>query len=61
VVAEGVEDDATYKMLRTLDCDYAHGYFISPALPAEKLQEWLRTSPWGQPAQNLPHRVGART
>ncbi len=48
-------------MLRTLDCDYAQGYFISPALPAEKLQEWLRTSPWGQPAQNLPHRVGART
>jgi predicted signal transduction protein with EAL and GGDEF domain len=25
-------------MLRMLGCDYAQGYFISPPLPAEKLQ-----------------------
>jgi diguanylate cyclase (GGDEF)-like protein/PAS domain S-box-containing protein len=62
VVAEGVEDDATCKMLRMLGCDYAQGYFISPPLPAEQLQEWLRTSTWGQPASSrASNRVGART
>src|SRR5258708_13523458 len=33
VVAEGVEDDATLKMLRMLGCDYAPRYFISPPSP----------------------------
>ncbi len=60
VVAEGVEDDAACQMLRTLGCDYAQGYFISPPLPAEQLQEWFRTSPWGKPAPSRLHRVGAR-
>jgi diguanylate cyclase (GGDEF)-like protein/PAS domain S-box-containing protein len=60
VVAEGVEDDDACQMLRMLGCDYAQGYFISPPLPAEKLQKWLRTSPWGKPAQSRLHRVGAR-
>jgi EAL domain-containing protein (putative c-di-GMP-specific phosphodiesterase class I) len=60
VVAEGVEDDATCKMLRMLGCDYAQGYFISPPLPAKELREWLRTSSWGQPAQSRPRQVSAQ-
>jgi diguanylate cyclase (GGDEF)-like protein/PAS domain S-box-containing protein len=61
VVAEGVEDDATLKMLRMLGCDFAQGYFISPPLPAEKLQEWFRTSNWGQRAPVRHRGVAART
>jgi diguanylate cyclase (GGDEF)-like protein/PAS domain S-box-containing protein len=61
VVAEGVEDEATYKMLRMLSCDYAQGYFISPPLPSRELQEWLRTSTWGQPAHSRPRQVSAQT
>ncbi|HEV1996617.1 MAG TPA: EAL domain-containing protein, partial [Candidatus Dormibacteraeota bacterium] len=47
VVAEGVEDEATWKMLSVLGCDYAQGWYISRALPAAELEAWLRTSKWG--------------
>jgi diguanylate cyclase (GGDEF)-like protein/PAS domain S-box-containing protein len=47
VVAEGVEDDTAFRMLRDLGCDYAQGFHISPPLPAAALEDWLRTSPWG--------------
>ena len=50
VVAEGVEDGTSYKMLAEYGCDYAQGYFISPPLPADELVEWLRTSAWGDRA-----------
>ncbi len=47
VVAEGVEDEAGLKLLKQLGCDQAQGYFMSPPLSAQRLEEWLRTSPWG--------------
>jgi diguanylate cyclase (GGDEF)-like protein/PAS domain S-box-containing protein len=53
VVAEGVEDETTWKMLSLLGCDYAQGWFISKALPADELEAWLRTSRWGI-AQSVP-------
>lgn len=53
VVAEGVEDEATWKMLSLLGCDYAQGWFISKALPADELKAWLRTSKWGI-AESVP-------
>ena len=46
VVAEGVEDDETWKLLATLDCTQAQGYFISPPVAAENLRAWLANSPW---------------
>jgi EAL domain-containing protein (putative c-di-GMP-specific phosphodiesterase class I) len=46
VVAEGVEDEAGLKLLKQLGCDQAQGYFMSPPLPVDRLEEWLRTSPW---------------
>jgi predicted signal transduction protein with EAL and GGDEF domain len=42
VVAEGVEDEATYKELKKMGCDLAQGFLMSPALPAPALVEWLK-------------------
>jgi diguanylate cyclase (GGDEF)-like protein len=41
MVAEGVEDAATWSMLRSLGCDVIQGYHLSPPLPPERLVEWL--------------------
>jgi diguanylate cyclase len=41
VIAEGVEDRATWDALRELDCDLAQGYLLSRPLPAEALGDWL--------------------
>ena len=48
VVAEGVEDEQSLELLRELGCDHAQGYYMSRPLPAADLEEWLRTSRWGQ-------------
>lgn len=48
VVAEGVEDERSLELLRELGCDHAQGYFMSRPLPANELENWLRTSRWGQ-------------
>lgn len=42
VVAEGVEDEVTYRELKKMGCDIAQGYFIAPAMPADELLAWLR-------------------
>jgi diguanylate cyclase (GGDEF)-like protein len=44
VVAEGVEDAATWDMLRTLGCDDAQGYFMSRPLEPSALAEWIRSN-----------------
>ena len=41
VVAEGVEDDTTWGVLRDLGCDEIQGYVLAPALPASELTAWL--------------------
>ena len=39
VVAEGIEDEATFDLLTEMGCDYAQGYFISkPIGPNEFLE-----------------------
>ena len=48
-VAEGVEDRETYQALANMGCDYAQGYLFSPAIGADSLKEWLRTSGRGGP------------
>jgi diguanylate cyclase (GGDEF)-like protein/PAS domain S-box-containing protein len=46
VVAEGVENVETYERLRELGCDFAQGYFISRAMPAAALAEWVASAGW---------------
>ncbi|MDX1692395.1 MAG: bifunctional diguanylate cyclase/phosphodiesterase [Ketobacteraceae bacterium] len=41
VVAEGIEDKATYSLLREFGCDYAQGYYISRPLVQGEYCEWL--------------------
>jgi diguanylate cyclase (GGDEF)-like protein/PAS domain S-box-containing protein len=46
VVAEGVETLDHIDALARLNCDYAQGFFISPALPSDLLNQWLTSSAW---------------
>ena len=46
VVAEGIEDQATWDLLALLGCDTAQGYFISRPLPAADFDRWLAESGW---------------
>ncbi len=41
VVAEGVEDEATWNRLRELNCDYAQGYLMCRPIPLHELIDWL--------------------
>jgi diguanylate cyclase (GGDEF)-like protein len=41
VVAEGVEDEATWSRLRELNCDYAQGYLMCRPIPLHELIDWL--------------------
>lgn len=41
VVAEGVEDAATYALLKAMGCDILQGYFVSRPLPLEELVVYL--------------------
>ena len=44
VVAEGVEDAATYALLKAMRCDIIQGYFIARPLPLEELVTFLTDS-----------------
>lgn len=41
VLAEGVEDRKTLRVLRELGCDEIQGYYYSHPLPPEQLERWL--------------------
>ncbi|SCG57244.1 putative bifunctional diguanylate cyclase/phosphodiesterase [Micromonospora halophytica] len=41
VVAEGVEDERTWRLLHTAGCDVAQGWFHARPMPAEELATWL--------------------
>jgi diguanylate cyclase (GGDEF)-like protein/PAS domain S-box-containing protein len=41
VVAEGVEDHATWDVLAGLGCDVAQGYFLSRPIAATELEAWI--------------------
>ncbi|HKR62182.1 MAG TPA: EAL domain-containing protein [Thermoanaerobaculia bacterium] len=47
VCAEGVEDEATWKMLGELRCDLAQGFWIARPMPADELMQWLTDTSWG--------------
>jgi len=44
-VAEGVEDEATFSMLREMGCDAAQGYYAAPPMAAEDLILWWPERP----------------
>jgi predicted signal transduction protein with EAL and GGDEF domain len=44
VVAEGVEDLATWDRLGAFACDLVQGYLVSRPLPATQLEVWMRDS-----------------
>jgi EAL domain-containing protein (putative c-di-GMP-specific phosphodiesterase class I) len=41
VVAEGVETDQQYAIVRRLSCDLVQGYFIARPMPADQLLTWI--------------------
>lgn len=41
VVAEGVEDEATWNRLASFGCDAAQGYYMARPVPPEELGRWL--------------------
>jgi diguanylate cyclase (GGDEF)-like protein/PAS domain S-box-containing protein len=41
VVAEGVEDQATYELLAELGCDQVQGFHVARPLPAAELDAWV--------------------
>ncbi len=41
VVAEGVENEETAKVLADLQCDYVQGFYFTPPLPQSEYIEWL--------------------
>ncbi|RXQ98936.1 sensor domain-containing phosphodiesterase [Pseudoxanthomonas composti] len=45
VVAEGVESEAVYRMLREWGCDEGQGYWIARPMQADALEAWL-AMPW---------------
>ena len=46
VVAEGVEDEPSLKLLRTMGCDIAQGYFIHHPVAADEFESWCHQTPW---------------
>jgi EAL domain-containing protein (putative c-di-GMP-specific phosphodiesterase class I) len=41
VVAEGIETDQQYAIVRRLGCDLMQGYFIARPMPADQLLTWI--------------------
>lgn len=42
VVAEGIENQATWNLLDSLGCDFAQGYYLNRPIPAAELTRWLQ-------------------
>jgi predicted signal transduction protein with EAL and GGDEF domain len=47
VVAEGVEDETSWRRLADMGCDFVQGYYLSRPMPAGNVPAWLRRNgPW---------------
>ncbi|HEY5002758.1 MAG TPA: EAL domain-containing protein, partial [Ktedonobacteraceae bacterium] len=42
VVAEGVEDQATFDLLASYQCDTIQGYFLSRPIPVQDFEKWVQ-------------------
>ena len=49
VVAEGVEDQATWDRIAALGCDVVQGYWVSEPMPVSEAGDWLMQSRWHGP------------
>ncbi|MGW5671406.1 putative bifunctional diguanylate cyclase/phosphodiesterase, partial [Micromonospora sp. NPDC003776] len=62
VVAEGVEDERTWRLLHAAGCDVAQGWFHARPMPAEELATWLSRYRPVRPTVSAdtdgPHRPG---
>lgn len=47
VVAEGIEDEDSVKLLKSFGCDIGQGYYFAKPLPLKEFEEWLLNSKWG--------------
>jgi EAL domain-containing protein (putative c-di-GMP-specific phosphodiesterase class I) len=47
VIAEGVEDAASWDKLGEHGCDAGQGYYLGRPTPPSDFERWLRSSPWG--------------
>ena len=57
VVAEGVENEETWRLLSNFGCENAQGYLIARPMPAPEMEKWLRTAgrrAFPRPAPALP-------
>ncbi|MGC4845651.1 putative bifunctional diguanylate cyclase/phosphodiesterase [Micromonospora sp. DT15] len=60
VVAEGVEDERTWRMLHAAGCDAAQGWFYARPMPAEELVTWLTRYRPVRPTGGHPQPDAAR-
>ncbi len=54
VIAEGIEDETSYKILMDLGCEIAQGYLVSRPLKPEQFEKWLREDNWYRPVSTQP-------
>jgi diguanylate cyclase (GGDEF)-like protein len=47
VTAKSVETEAAWNSLSSLGCDRAQGFYVSPPLPPDEFEEWLRSTQLG--------------
>ena len=55
VVAEGVEDQATWDLLAAMGCDVVQGWHLARPMPTDQLPSWLSAR------ASVPAGVGLRT
>ncbi|MHB8618781.1 MAG: putative bifunctional diguanylate cyclase/phosphodiesterase [Chloroflexota bacterium] len=46
VVAEGVENRASWRFLEAAHCDVAQGYLVTKAMPGNQVVQWINGSKW---------------
>jgi EAL domain-containing protein (putative c-di-GMP-specific phosphodiesterase class I) len=46
VVAEGVEDQATWERIAAIGCDVVQGYWVSKPMPVGEFSDWQTQSRW---------------
>lgn len=54
VVAEGVETEAVWFLLRQMGCDQGQGYFMGKPMPVERFLEWMQS--WRAPELPRQHQ-----
>lgn len=47
VIAEGVETDTMWTVLKDMGCDAGQGFYMGKPMPDNEVMNWLATSSWG--------------